>query len=100
VQIIPSRQKRAFCGWPTWGRAEFLVGAEHNVIWRRVMPRGLQTVAQHERWRMVGGPQAVVSCLHPPFRLPAADALLPSMTIDYETRPYEMAWMLHAWLAK
>jgi hypothetical protein len=42
---------------------------------------------------------AVVSCLHPAFRLPAMDALFPPMTIDYETRPYEMGWILHAWLA-
>jgi hypothetical protein len=66
-----------------------LIDAERNVIWRKV--------ARREPRRLVRGLQA--SCVHPGLRAPAVDFLFPPVAIDYETRPYEMGWILHAWPA-
>ena len=66
-----------------------LVDPEHNIIWRKV--------ARREPRRLVRGLQAAVSCLHPGLRVPAADVLFPPISVDYESRPYEMGWILHAW---
>jgi len=66
-----------------------LIDAERRVIWRKV--------ARREPRRLVRGLQAVASCLHPSLRTPAVDLLFPPVAIDYETRPYEMGWILHAW---
>ena len=66
-----------------------LIDRERQVIWRKV--------ARREPRRLVRGLQAAASRLHPNLRLPAVDLLFPPTSIDYETRPYEMAWILHAW---
>ncbi len=68
-----------------------LIDTEHRVIWRKV--------ARREPRRLVRGLQAVASCVHPGLRAPAVDLLFPPVAIDYETRPYEMGWILHAWPA-
>jgi len=68
-----------------------LIDTGHQVIWRKV--------ARREPRRLVRGLQAVASCLHPSLRAPAVDILFPPVAIDYETRPYEMGWILHAWPA-
>ncbi len=68
-----------------------LVDTERNVIWRRV--------GRHEPWRLVRGLQAIASGLHPAIRLPAVDLVFPPNSVDYESRPYHMGWILHAWPA-
>lgn len=66
-----------------------LIDTERNVIWRKV--------ARREPRRLVRGLQAVASGLHPCLRVPAVDLLFPPVAVDYETRPYEMGWILYAW---
>ncbi len=66
-----------------------LVDTKRNVIWRKV--------ARREPGRLVRGLQATVSRLHPAIRLPAVDAVFPPNSIDYESRPYHMGWILYAW---
>ena len=66
-----------------------LIDKERNVIWRKV--------ARHEPGRLVRGLQATASRLHPAIRVPAVDAAFPPRSVDYESRPYHMGWILHAW---
>ncbi|MBN1506413.1 MAG: hypothetical protein JW955_06185 [Sedimentisphaerales bacterium] len=66
-----------------------LIDTERNVIWRKVTRR--------EPRRLVRGLQAAVSGVHPSLRVPAMDVFFPPVAIDYETRPYEMGWLLYAW---
>lgn len=68
-----------------------LVDTERNVIWRKV--------ARREPGRLVRGLQATTSRLHPAIRIPAVDSIFPPNTVDYESRPYHMGWILHAWPA-
>jgi hypothetical protein len=68
-----------------------LIDLECDVIWRKV--------ARREPNRLVRGLQAAASGLHPRLRVPGVDALFPPVVIDYESRPYHMGWILHAWPA-
>jgi hypothetical protein len=68
-----------------------LVDTERNVIWRKV--------ARREPGRLVRSLQAITSCLHSAIRVPGVDFLFPPVSIDYESRPYHMGWILHAWPA-
>ena len=70
-------------------KIESLIDTERNVIWRKV--------ARCEPNRLVRGLQATASRLHPAIRLPVPDVAFPPNKIDYETRPYHMGWILHAW---
>ncbi len=69
--------------------AASLIDTERNVIWRKV--------ARREPRRLVRKLQAAASRVHPRLRVPCVDVLFPPVSIDYETRPYEMGWILHAW---
>ncbi len=66
-----------------------LIDIERDVIWRKV--------ARHEPRRLVRGLQATASRLHPAIRVPAVDVAFPPNAVDYESRPYHMGWILHAW---
>jgi len=66
-----------------------LIDTERNVIWRKV--------ARREPGRLVRSLQATSSCLHPAIRVPGVDFLFPPVSIDYESRPYHMGWILYAW---
>lgn len=66
-----------------------LIDAERNVIWRKV--------ARREPGRLVRGLQAAAGRLHPAIRLPGVDTAFPPNSVDYETRPYHMGWILYAW---
>lgn len=68
---------------------ESLVDDERNVVWR--------SVARCEPLRLVRGLQAAFSSLHPRFAIPGVDVFFPPSSIDYESRPYHMAWILHSW---
>ena len=67
---------------------EFLIDNERSVIWRKVARRA---------GRLVRSLQATASYLHPDIRVPGLNFLLPAVSIDYESRPYHMGWILHAW---
>ena len=66
-----------------------LVDMERNVIWHKVAQRGPS--------RLVRGLQAAASGLQPAIRLPAVDLAFPPNSVDYESRPYHMGSILHAW---
>jgi hypothetical protein len=68
-----------------------LIDTERDVIWRKV--------ARREPGRLVRSLQATTSCLHSAIRVPGVDFLFPPVSIDYESRPYHMGWILHAWPA-
>ncbi|MEA3225018.1 MAG: hypothetical protein U9Q07_03645 [Planctomycetota bacterium] len=70
-------------------KIDSLIDPKRNVIWRKV--------ARHEPNKLVRGLQATASRVHPAIRLPALDTIFPPNVIDYETRPYHMGWILHAW---
>lgn len=59
-----------------------------DIIWRKV--------ARHEPGKLVRSLQATASRVHPRLRLPV-NRLFPPGFIDYESRPYHMGWILHAW---
>jgi hypothetical protein len=66
-----------------------LIDTQRKIIWRKV--------ARREPAKLVRKMQAVASSLHPSMRVPAVDLIFPPVAIDYETRPYEMGWLLHTW---
>ena len=66
-----------------------LVDSNSDLIWRKV--------ARREPGKLSRYAQAVVSRLHPTFRLPGLDAMFPPGAVDYENRPYHLGWLLYAW---
>lgn len=66
-----------------------LIDRKRNIIWRKI--------ARREPFKLVRKIQASVSYLHPAFRAPGMDTLFPPVSIDYESRPYHMGWILYAW---
>jgi hypothetical protein len=62
-------------------------------------PAGIiqRKVARHEPFKATRGVQVVASRLHFSLRMPGLDAILKPTLVDYESRPYEMGWILHAW---
>jgi hypothetical protein len=66
-----------------------LIDDQAGIIWRKV--------ARHEPLKVTRGVQALASRLHPSLRMPGLDAILKPTLVDYESRPYEMGWILHAW---
>lgn len=66
-----------------------LIDTESGVIWRKI--------ARHEPGKTVRGIQAVASRLCSSFRVPAMDLIFRPGLVDYESRPYHMGWILHAW---
>jgi hypothetical protein len=73
------------------GKNGSLIDEERGVIWRKV--------ARREPARLVRGIQAAATRLHHGIRMPGVDVLFPPVSIDYESRPYHMGWILHAWPA-
>jgi len=70
-------------------RIESLVDSQRSVIWRKV--------ARREPAKLARTLQATVSRVHSTLRLPGINIAFPPVGIDYETRPYHMGWILHAW---
>lgn len=70
-------------------RAPALVDPGADVIWRKVCRR--------EPGKLVRGLQAGLSAVQSSLRVPAVDAFFPPTAADWETRPYHMGWLLHAW---
>lgn len=68
-----------------------LVCDEHGVIWRKV--------ARRESMKAVRAISAVTTALKPGMRLPGLDMVFPTSEVDFECRPYELGWLLYAWLS-
>jgi hypothetical protein len=71
--------------------AETLVVPEKGVIWRKV--------ARREPRKAVRAISAITTALAPGLHLPALDALFPPNQVDFECRPYELGWLIYAWLS-
>lgn len=64
---------------------------EKGVIWRKVArrePGKLSRIVNAATTGLVGG-----------WKLPGLDMLFPPGRVDYECRPYELGWLLYAWLS-
>jgi len=70
--------------------SEDLVSAEPPVIWRKV--------ARSDPGKAVRGLRAAATRLNPGLRLPALSRVFRPGTVDHECRPYELGWLLYAWL--
>ena len=68
-----------------------LVSERHGLIWRKVGRREPRKAA-----RAVG---ALTTVVRPGLRVPGLDLVLPPGPIDHECRPYELGWLLYAWLS-
>lgn len=68
-----------------------LVSRNRTVIWRKV--------ARRERKKAVRAMSALTTALRPGMHLPWLDAVFPPNRVDYECRPYELGWLLYAWLS-
>ncbi|MGE0480122.1 MAG: hypothetical protein AB7Q17_06575 [Phycisphaerae bacterium] len=73
---------------PTELTGQSLVDDGQQLVWRKVARREPRKLAR----RM----QALASGVHPALRVPGLDVVLPPAAVDYETRPYEYGWLLHA----
>lgn len=68
-----------------------LVQPDKGVVWRKV--------ARREPNKAVRGMAAIAAAISPGLRVPAVDLLFPPTRVDYECRPYELGWLLYAWLS-
>lgn len=68
-----------------------LVSPAHAVIWRKV--------GRREPPKAARSLSAVTTSLRPGLLLPGLDLAFPASLIDYECRPYELGWLLYAWLS-
>jgi hypothetical protein len=67
-----------------------MVDEVNNVIWRKV--------GRREPKKAVRAISALTTGISPGMKLPGLDALFPAAVIDRECRPYELGWLLYAWL--
>src|SRR5712691_101586 len=70
---------------------EPLIAAEKPVIWRKV--------GRSDPRKLVRGLAAARSAVLPGTLMPGVGLLFPPGMVDYECRPYELGWMLYAWLS-
>jgi hypothetical protein len=87
----------AICGGLRWlarppEPGEELILDEPQVIWRKV--------ARSDQKKLVRGLRAAATRLRPGTRLAALDRLFRPGTVDHECRPYELGWLLYAWLRR
>ena len=71
--------------------SEDLVLDEPPVTWRKV--------ARGDRRKAVRAVRAAATRLRPGMRLAVLDRLFPPGPVDHECRPYELGWLLLAWLS-
>lgn len=71
--------------------AESLVVDDPPVIWRKV--------ARDDRHKLARGLAMITSRAVPGWRAPWLDRAFPPGVIDRECRPYELGWLLYAWLS-
>lgn len=68
-----------------------LVCEANNVVWRKV--------ARHEPKKLVRAISAATTAAAPGLKVPGLDSVFRPGRIDYECRPYELGWLLFAWLS-
>lgn len=68
-----------------------LVVPEKGVVWRKV--------ARREPNKAVRAMAAFTTAISPGLHVPGVDMLFPPRSVDYECRPYELGWLLYAWLS-
>jgi hypothetical protein len=71
--------------------AESLLLNEPPVIWRKV--------ARGDRRKVVRGVRAASTRLRPGVRPTAPEGIFQPGAVDHECRPYELGWLLYAWLS-
>jgi hypothetical protein len=71
---------------PEIGRS--LMDEQAGLIWRKVCRR--------EPGKLSRGLQAAISGAFPSLRMPGLNWLFPPKNVDWESRPYHMGWILHA----
>ena len=69
---------------------EELVSDRFGVVWRKVGRREPRKAAR--------AMNAATSAISPGWRTPGVDRLFPPVVVDHECRPYELGWLLYAWL--
>ena len=70
---------------------EGLVDPVHRVVWRKVGRREPAKAARKLA--------AVSTSLRRGWHLPGVDRAMPATLVDHECRPYELGWLLYAWLS-
>lgn len=70
---------------------EELVSERHHLVWRKVGRREPPKAA-----RAVG---ALTTAVKPGLHVRGLDRVLPPTVVDRECRPYELGWLLYAWLS-
>jgi hypothetical protein len=70
---------------------EPLVPHDIPITWRKV--------ARSDHRKLVRGVRAASTRMSPRIRLGALDRRFPPGTVDHECRPYELGWLLAAWLS-
>lgn len=68
-----------------------LISEEHGVVWRKV--------GRKEPTKAVRSISAVTTALKPGAHMPGLNRIFPPQEVDYECRPYELGWILYAWLS-
>jgi hypothetical protein len=68
-----------------------LLDEASGAIWRKV--------GRREPRKAVRSIRSVTTAVIPRWRLGVLDRVFPPARIDYECRPYELGWLLYAWLA-
>lgn len=69
-----------------------LIDDEAGVIWRKVARIGPN--------KMMRAVNAAASKIHEGLRLGFLGSALPPRSVDWESRPYHLGWVLHAWLSE
>ncbi|MEP6799036.1 MAG: hypothetical protein ABI890_12840 [Lapillicoccus sp.] len=67
-----------------------LVDDRLGVVWRKVGRREPSKAARTLN--------AVTTAFRPGFTIPGQDRAFPTTLVDHECRPYELGWLLYAWL--
>ncbi|MCL3817844.1 hypothetical protein [Aeromicrobium wangtongii] len=69
---------------------EPLVADAVGLIWRKA--------GRREPAKAVRRLSAVTTAIRPGMHLPGLDRVFPASRVDHECRPYELGWLLYAWL--
>ena len=71
---------------------EELVAERFGLVWRKVGRREPRKAARATRRGDDLGVARAAGC-------PGSTGVLPPVSVDHECRPYELGWLLYAWLA-
>ncbi len=71
--------------------AQSMVSETDSVIWRKV--------GRREPRKFVRALSATTTATLPGLKLPGLDTVFPPGQVDHECRPYELGWLLYAWLS-